>query len=56
MIRRLGDVVCDPHHPRGGDEKRGFSGLASKSVAMVCQWFDLKITAAVSWSVPQNQG
>jgi hypothetical protein len=56
MIRRLGDVVCDPHHTRGGDEKRGFSGLASKSVAMVCQWFDLKITATVSWFVPQNQG
>jgi hypothetical protein len=56
MIRRSVDVVCDPHHARGGDEKCGFSGLASKSVAMVCQWFGLKATAIVSWFGPQNQG
>jgi hypothetical protein len=36
MIGRSGDVVCDPHHTRGGYEKRGFSGLASKPVAMIC--------------------
>jgi hypothetical protein len=42
MIGRSGDVVCDPHRTCGGDEKRGFSGLASKSVAMVYQWFVLK--------------
>jgi hypothetical protein len=30
-IRRLGDVVCDPHRTRRGDKKRGVSGLASKS-------------------------
>jgi hypothetical protein len=27
----------DPHHTHGGDEKRGFSGLASKLVAIACQ-------------------
>jgi hypothetical protein len=37
MIRRSGEVLCDPHHTRGGDEKRGFSGSASKLVATVCQ-------------------
>jgi hypothetical protein len=34
----------------------GFFGLASKPVAMVCQWFGLKTTAKVSWFGPQNQG
>jgi hypothetical protein len=38
-IGRLGDIMCDPHHTRGGDEKHRFpsfrwrrfvSGLASK--------------------------
>jgi hypothetical protein len=48
--------VCDPHRTCGGDKKHGFSGLASKSVATVCQWFGLKTTAIVSWSGPQNQG
>jgi hypothetical protein len=48
--------VCDPHHTRGGDERREFSNLASKPVAMVYQWFDLKITVTVSWFGPQNQG
>jgi hypothetical protein len=47
--------VCDPHHKRGGDEKRGFPGLASKPVVMVCQWFGLKTTMMVSWFGPQNQ-
>jgi hypothetical protein len=47
--------VCDPHHTRGGDEKHGFSGLASKSVVTVCQWFDLKTTMTVSLFGPQNQ-
>jgi hypothetical protein len=55
-IRRSGDVVCDPHHTCGGDEKHGFSGLVSKPVAMVCQWFALKTTVVVSWFGPQNQG
>jgi hypothetical protein len=39
--------VCNLHRTRGGDEKRRFSGLASKPVATVCQWFGLKITAMV---------
>jgi hypothetical protein len=26
--------VCNPHRTRGGDEKHGFSGLASKLVVM----------------------
>jgi hypothetical protein len=56
MIGRLGDVMCDPHHIRRGDEKRGFSSLASKPVVMVCQWFGLKTTVTVSWFGPQNQG
>jgi hypothetical protein len=42
MIGRSGDVVCDPHRTRGGDEEREFPGLASKSMVMVCQWFGLK--------------
>jgi hypothetical protein len=56
MIGRSGDVVCDPHRTRGGDKKREFSGLASKLMAMVCQWFGLKTTAMVSWFGLQNQG
>jgi hypothetical protein len=48
MIGRSGDVVCDPHRTCGGDEKREFSGLVSKSVVTVCQWFGLKTTAIVS--------
>jgi hypothetical protein len=47
-IRRSGDVVCDLHHTHGGDEKREFSGLASKLVETVCQWFGLKTTMMVS--------
>jgi hypothetical protein len=35
MIRKLGDTVCDPHHIRGGDEKRGFPGLASKPLRQI---------------------
>jgi hypothetical protein len=30
------------------DEKRGFSGLASKPVPTVCQWFGFKTIATVS--------
>jgi hypothetical protein len=56
MIKRSGDVMCDPLHTHGGDEKRGFSGLASKLVAIACQWLGLKTTAIVSWFRPQNQG
>jgi hypothetical protein len=48
MTRRSGDIVCDPYRTRGGDEKRGFPGLASKPVAMVCQWFGLKTIVTVS--------
>jgi hypothetical protein len=48
--------VCNPHHTHGGDEKHGFSGLASKPVATVCQWFGLKTIVTVSWFGPQNQG
>jgi hypothetical protein len=67
MIGRSGDVACEPHHTRGGDEKRRFFGLASKPVATVCQWFvpqnqgrrfddfDLKITTMIYWFGPQNQ-
>jgi hypothetical protein len=47
--------VCDPHHTHGGDEKRGFPGLASKPVAMVCQCFCLRPTTTVSWFGPQNK-
>jgi hypothetical protein len=36
------------------DKKRGFSGLASKPVTMVCQC--LKLTTTISWFWPQNQG
>jgi hypothetical protein len=50
------DIMCDPHRTRVGDEKRGFSGLASKPVATVYQWFGLKSTAMLSWFGPQNQG
>jgi hypothetical protein len=48
--------VCNPHRTHGGDEKRGFPDLASKPLAMVCQWFGLKTTVTVSWFGPQNQG
>jgi hypothetical protein len=48
--------VCDPHRTRGGDKKRGFSGLASKPEVMICQWFGLKITVSISLFGPQNQG
>jgi hypothetical protein len=47
-IGRSNDIVCDLHRTCGGDKKREFSGLASKPVAMVCQWFALKTTATVS--------
>jgi hypothetical protein len=47
--------MCDPHRTCGGDEKRGFFGLASKLVATVCQWFNLKIAAMISWFMPPNQ-
>jgi hypothetical protein len=40
--------MCDLHHTRGGDEKHGFSGLVSKLVATVYQWFGLKTTVTVS--------
>jgi hypothetical protein len=56
MIWRSGDVVCNPHRTREGDEKCGLSGLASKPVAIVCRWFGLKTTTTVSWFGPQNQG
>jgi hypothetical protein len=48
--------VCDPHRTRGGDEKRGFLGLALKLVATVCQCFILKTTTTISWFEHQNQG
>jgi hypothetical protein len=51
MIRRWGDIVCDPHRTHGGDEKRCFFSLASKSVATVCQWFGLKTNATPRWMV-----
>jgi hypothetical protein len=54
MIWRSGDAMCNPHCIGGGDEKRGFSGLASRPVATVCQWFCLKTTMIVSWFEPQN--
>jgi hypothetical protein len=56
MIGRLGNIVCDSHRTRGGDEKCEFFSLASKLVVTVCQWFDLKTTITVSWFRPQNQG
>jgi hypothetical protein len=34
-IGRSGDAMCDSHHTHGGDKKRGFSGLASKSMVIV---------------------
>jgi hypothetical protein len=46
--------MCDPHRIGGGDEKREFSGLASESVATVCQRFGLKTTVIFSWFDPQN--
>jgi hypothetical protein len=55
-IGRSGDTVCNPHHTRGGDEKHGFPGLASKPVVTVCQWFGLKTTTTVFWFGPENQG
>jgi hypothetical protein len=55
-IGRSGDTVCDLHHTHGGDKRHRFLGLASKPVAMVCQWFGLKTTTTVSWFGPQNQG
>jgi hypothetical protein len=51
-IRRLGDVMCDPHRTHGGDEEHKFSGLALKPVATVCQWFGLKTTMTISWFGP----
>jgi hypothetical protein len=48
--------MCDPHRTCGGDEKHGFFGLASKLVATVCQWFNLKTAATISWFMPPNQG
>jgi hypothetical protein len=56
MIRRSGDTVCDLHRTRRGDAKRGFFGLASKSVATICQYFSLKTTMIVCWFGPQNHG
>jgi hypothetical protein len=56
MIGRSGDAVCDPHRTCGGDEKHRFPSLASKLVAMVCQWFGLKTTVTVSWFGSQKQG
>jgi hypothetical protein len=56
MIRRSVDAVYDPHHTHGGDEKCGFSTLASKLMAMVCRWFGLKTTVMVSWFGLQNLG
>jgi hypothetical protein len=46
--RRLGDAVCDPHHTRGGDEKRGFPSLGLKTGGTVSHWFGLKTNATVS--------
>jgi hypothetical protein len=54
-IGRSGDVVRNPYRTHGGDEKRGFSGLASKPVGTVCERFGLKTTTTVSWFGPQNQ-
>jgi hypothetical protein len=54
-IGRLGDTVCDLHRTHGGDKKSEFSGLASKLVAMVCQWFGFKTIATISWFGPQKQ-
>jgi hypothetical protein len=35
MIGRSNDTIRNPHHTRGGDEKRGLPDLASKLVATV---------------------
>jgi hypothetical protein len=48
--------MCYPHHTHGGDEKRGFSDLASKLMMMGFQWFGFKTTATVYWFGPQNNG
>jgi hypothetical protein len=48
--------MYDLHRTHGGDEKRGFLDLASKLLAMVCQWFGFKTITTVSWFGPQNQG
>jgi hypothetical protein len=56
MIGMSGDAMCNLHRTRGGDEKCKFSGLASKPVSTVCQWFGIKTTETVSWFGPQNQG
>jgi hypothetical protein len=56
MIERSADTVCDPHRTQGGDGKCRLSGLPSKPVAIVCQWFGLKTTVTFSWFGPQNQG
>jgi hypothetical protein len=50
-----GYAMCDPHRTRGGDKKRGFSGLASKLVATICLWFGHITTTTISWFWPQNQ-
>jgi hypothetical protein len=36
--------------------RRRFFDLASKPVAMICQWFGLKTTTTISWFGPQDQG
>jgi hypothetical protein len=33
---RSDDAMCSPYRTHGGDEKSGFSGIASKLVATVC--------------------
>jgi hypothetical protein len=40
-IGRSDEAVCDLHCTHGGDEERGFSGLASKPLVTVCQWFGI---------------
>jgi hypothetical protein len=47
MIERSGGTVCGLQRTRG-DEERGFLGSASKPSLIVCQWFGLKTTGAVS--------
>jgi hypothetical protein len=42
-IGSSGDAVCGLHRVQG-DEEHKFLGLTLKLRAMVCQWFDLKIT------------
>jgi hypothetical protein len=54
MIGRSGDAVCDSHHTHERDKKREVSGLASKPIVTVYQWFGIKTTATVSWFVFQN--